>query len=230
MRSLLLAGFFCLCGLLFSHCSKTGSTTNSNPLTARAEHNTSNYGVYKGVFVGSTGVIVVNLRNDAEFVIATIRIDGKLHQFTTTGILQAGMYTTLQFKSGASSFLFSVDADGTGAIISDLVVEGHPDARVTILKEKSNALVRCYEGNYEGSSEGTWNVIIQNNQLLGLAKAGSLSALVSGTVAADKSTSGTVSSGAVFEGRFVRDSVSGTWTNDKGDIPESGTWNGVRTY
>ncbi|HVK47504.1 MAG TPA: hypothetical protein VM488_06675 [Pseudobacter sp.] len=230
MRSLFLAGFLCLCGLPFMHCSKKSDAASANPLIARAEHNSTNYGVYKGVFVGSTGVIVVNLRNDADFVIATIRIDGMMHHFITTGILQKGMFTTLQFKNGASSFLFTVDADGSHPVISDLVVEGHPDARVTLLKEKSDALVHCYEGNYLGSSEGTWNVIIQKDRLLGLSKSGSLSALVSGTVAADKSISGEVSSGAVFEGKFAKDSVSGTWTNDKGDIPESGTWKGFRTY
>ncbi|MGN6421472.1 MAG: hypothetical protein ACTHMC_28415 [Pseudobacter sp.] len=230
MRSLLLAGCICLCGLLFSRCTKEKDTANDNPLTARSEHNSSNYGVYKGIFVGSTGVIVVNLRNDAEFVIATIRIDGRLHHFTTTGILQKGMFTTLQFKSGASSFLFTVGADGEGVAISDLIVEGHPDARVILLKEKSDALISCYEGKYKGSSEGTWNVIVRKNQLLGLVKSGSQSAVVTGIVAADKSTSGEVSSGAVFEGLFIKDQVSGTWTNDTGDIPESGTWEGVKTY
>lgn len=227
MKSLLLAGILCLSGLLFSQCSKDESGTGASVVfTANAAHNTSNYGVYKGVFVGSTGIIVIGLRNDNDNIVATIRINGTLHQFTTTGLLQANKVTLLEFKNGNSSFIFEVDAEGGTPTISALNIEGHPDARIILFKERSDALVACYEGSFNGSQAGTWNVIVKQDELQGLLMSGSETALISGMVNADKTTTGDVSSGASFEGIFVGTKASGTWVNDA----ESGTWEGIRTY
>lgn len=227
MKSLLLAGILCFTGLLFSQCSKDDSGNGAGAFfTANAAHNTSNYGVYKGVFVGSTGIIVIGLRNDNENIVATIRINGTLHQFTTTGLLQVNKQTLLEFRNGNSSFIFEVDADGDAPTISALSIDGHPDARIILFKERSDALVACYEGTFSGTQEGAWNVIVKHDDLQGLVKTGSETALISGMVNADKTTAGDLSSGASFEGKFEGSKVSGTWVNDA----DAGTWEGVRTY
>lgn len=230
MRSPLYAGMICLCLFISVYCSKVNDVAPNVVLTAKAEHNTSNYGLYKGVFVGSTGIVLVSLRNENDLIIATLRIDGTLHQFTTTGTLEANKPTVLVFRSGNSSFTFSVDADGSNPSIYGLNIEGHPDAGVILLKEKSDTLVKCYEGSFDGSQQGTWNLIVKGSQLLGLVKSGNSTTLATGVVDANMNTEGVVSSGASFEGRFVKDSVSGTWENETGNITESGTWGGKRSY
>ncbi|MBO9633224.1 MAG: hypothetical protein J7578_08910 [Chitinophagaceae bacterium] len=230
MRSFLPAGLMALCTLLLLQCSKVNDAAPNVVLTARAEHNTSNYGLYKGVFVGSTGIILISLRNENDNILATIRIDGRLYQFTTIGTLEANKPTELLFKSGNSYFTFSVDADGGNAAISGIHMEGHPDAGIILFKERSDALVRCYEGSFTGSQEGTWNLIVKGVQLQGLVRNGNTTTLATGLVNPDQSIFGEVSSGATFDGKIVRDKVFGTWKNETGNIVENGNWEGVRTY
>lgn len=232
MKSFFPAGLIVLSAFFLSACSKVKEQVPNIPLTALAEHNNSNYGVYKGLFVGSTGIIVISLRNENENVFATIRIDGTLYQFTTTGILQDGKYTLLEFKNGNNSFIFEVNADGGDPSILSLHIEGHPDAGIILFKERSDALVKCYEGSFEGSQAGTWNIMVRNDELVGLVKTAGNTYTASGTVAIDQSMMGNVSSGAIFEGRFNknRSAVAGTWENNSGNVKESGEWEGVRTY
>lgn len=230
MRSFLPAGLLVLCAVFLLQCSKVNDAAPNVVLTARAEHDTSNYGLYKGVFVGSTGIVLISLRNENDYILATIRIDGRLYQFSTTGILEANKHTELLFKSGNSYFTFSVDANGGNATISGISIEGHADASIVLLKERSDALVRCFEGSFKGSQEGTWNLIVKGIQLQGLVRSGSTTTLATGLVNPDQSIFGEVSSGAIFDGKIERNKVSGTWKNETGTIDESGSWEGVRTY
>ncbi|HEX9979776.1 MAG TPA: hypothetical protein VGB50_04335, partial [Flavobacterium sp.] len=63
--------------LLITSCSEDSSSGGnlSDTPDANAEHDTSNFGIYKGVFVGSSGVVTVNINNDNS-ITAKLRING----------------------------------------------------------------------------------------------------------------------------------------------------------
>ena len=136
-----------IAALLFvASCSKSNdNNTQSEIPTAKAAYDYSNYGYYKGVFIGSTGIIVVNIYND-NTLSAYFKVDGVDYNFTTTQSVQQGEGTILNFVSGSKSFTFTVDGNGARPYITNLVINGHPDAAWLIVKETSTALVKCYEG------------------------------------------------------------------------------------
>jgi hypothetical protein len=95
--------------LFVASCSKSNdNNTQSEKPTAKAAYDYSNYGYYKGVFIGSTGIIVVNIYND-NTLSAYFKVDGADYNFTTTQTVQQGEGTILNFVSGGNSFTFTVD-------------------------------------------------------------------------------------------------------------------------
>ena len=69
-------------------CSKDSSSDSSTPILsdtplAKAEYDSSNFGIYKGIFTGSSGIITINIKNDGSLN-ATMVLDGTTYTFTTT--------------------------------------------------------------------------------------------------------------------------------------------------
>src|SRR5690606_32245536 len=155
----------------FAACSSS-DTDDNNPVTsdvdnsgltlfadAVGEFNGSNYGYYKGVVTGSSGVVEVNLYNDGE-VWAKMTIDGATHQFTTVESAALGENVSgLTFTSGNNSFDFNVSGTGSDPKITNLVLENHPTAFIEIIKEFSTDLVRAYSGTFSGDDAGTFNLL-----------------------------------------------------------------------
>jgi hypothetical protein len=195
----------------------------------KAAYNNSNYGYYKGVFVGSTGIIAVNIYGD-NTLSAYFKVDGADYNFTTTQTVQEGDGTTLNFVSGSNSFTFTVDGNGTRPTITNLVMNGHPNAATLLAKETSTVLVKCYEGTYTGDEDGIFNALIYNNQIKAFAKSLTFydTYEVDGTVSNNQiDASGTVNTNSVFKGTISGNNLSGTWE----DIPYSkGNWSATRTY
>ena len=56
---------FAVLTLIFTSCSSDDSDTNSlsGNADANADYNATNFGIYKGVMVGSSGVVFVNINN-----------------------------------------------------------------------------------------------------------------------------------------------------------------------
>jgi hypothetical protein len=72
-------------------CSKNNDdNTQTEKPTAKAAYDNSNYGYYKGVFVGSTGIIAVSIYND-NTLSAYFKVDGADYNFTTTQTVQKVM-------------------------------------------------------------------------------------------------------------------------------------------
>ena len=216
--------------LLIASCSKsTDDNTQSEKPTAKAAYDHSNYGYYKGVFVGSTGIIVVNIYNDNSLS-AHFKVDGVDYNFTTTQTVQQGVGTILNFVSGNNSFTFTVDGNGARPTITNLVMSGHPNAAVLFAKETSTSLVKCYEGTYTGDEGGIFNAVIYNNQIKGLAKSLTFydTYEVDGAVSNNQiDASGKINTDSKFKGTISGDNLSGTWEN----IPDlKGDWSGTRTY
>jgi uncharacterized protein YaiE (UPF0345 family) len=193
--------------------------------TAVKKFDSSNFGTYKGVFVGSTGTIVIN--QDENTKTAVLIIDGKEYTYTTTETCTIGQVTTgLTFKNGESSFDFNVGASGEVPNISNITIVGHPNASIEIQKEKSDKIVKCYVGistDEDGKSNpNAFNFYIFGENLIGIAHNDSGTALiVTGTVANNAFTGiveyikGTVE--ANIKGTINGEKAEGTWVNKDND-------------
>lgn len=228
-----ICSFFIILSLLFNSCSKSdGEVTNENSLSqvpiAKSKFDKSNFGIYKGVFVGSSGIIIVNVNND-NTLSATLIINGITYNFTTSETLQQNKDITINFVSGSDSLTFSVSANGDNPNFTNLKIEGHLNATINVVKETSTTLIKCYEGTYFGGSGGVFNVLIYGNSIKGLVENNStnLIDIAEGEVN-NNQIIGDVTSGATFSGTLNGNSFSGTWENAQ--YNQIGTFTGKRTY
>lgn len=217
--------------LLISSCSKKDSNPGkeTEKPTAHAQFDNSNYGIYKGIFVGSSGVIIININND-NTVSATLIIGSTTYHFTTNQTVQQNQPTTVDFTNDDNSFTFVVAANGATPAIINITINGHPNAAIVVIKETSTAIVKCYEGTFEGDDSGIFNAAISNNLIkaLALSTTYDVTYYVTGTVSDNQiNAAGSASSGASFSGSFSGDNISGKWNNSTAGI--SGTWSGKRT-
>lgn len=237
---LILSTIICLAiALLLVTCSKNNNSQNNNlqnTPTAKVTYDNSNYGIYKGVFVGSTGYVIINMNND-NTLSATLKIDGTTYNFTSSQTIQLNQPSSVTFINGANSFTFSVAANGANPTISNLVMNGHPAAAIAILKESSSELVEVFEGTYKGNGTGdgagVFNLVVKGSEVAGIAHDSQQldNYSVTGTVS-NKQVSAVVSPG----GSVVNGTISGTDDKDisgtysgtaSGGTP--GTWSGKRT-
>src|SRR6478609_593121 len=215
---------------IFSCSKKEDSASNTLTETpaAKASYDGSNFGVYKGVFVGSSGTISIDISNSGTLT-ATLKIDGITYNFTTTQTIQLNQQTTLTFTSGSNSFTFTVSANGLNPIITNLIMNGHNDPALVVVKEISTALVKCYVGNFAGGDHGVFNAVIYNGKMKAILKSlvANANYFADGTITNNQIV-GTVSTGTTFSGTLNGDNFSGTWTNGQSAL--NGTWTGKRTF
>jgi hypothetical protein len=207
---------------------------------AKAEYNSNSKGVYKGIVVGSTGTIVIDIMNSGTVMKATMVLDGLTVNFTSASAWVSGQPLVTDFTGTANSqvysFRFNVDAVGGNTTTSSLTIPGHPVISFQLIKETSDNLVKCYEGSTEGKKDS------------GAAQAGSLNVVISSktntwtALSKDKlSTSGGINfvAGTLTGNTLNCDcgpttTVTGVLDNDeirgtyKGS-DNSGTWNAKRT-
>ncbi|MES2748519.1 MAG: hypothetical protein V4648_09065 [Bacteroidota bacterium] len=220
--------FILFLGAISSSCSSDSSSgpTLSNVPEAKAEFDNNNYGIYKGVFVGSSGTVYININNEG-VVSATLTIDGSSSTYSTTETVTENSTTEgLTFTNGSNSFDFNVNADGTSPTISNVDIIAHANARMEIIKEQSDSLARCYIGSFSGDDNGTFNVVFDENGLVGLAKSDeddNAFYLYGG--APGETTINGYFPGGNFGGIIEGNTIQGGWEND---IPESGSWFGIR--
>lgn len=222
-----------LMGFSFIGCSSSddsstpsGGDTFATAPEAKEEHDDSNYGVYKGIFTGSSGIVYVNIYNSGS-ISAKMVIDGTTYNFTTSGTVTDGQeIANLLFSSGSNSFHFNVLGNGEDPVIDNINIASHPNAAVQMFKEYSFAQIKCYEGTFAGGSVGTFNLATAaDGYALGLAKPNDEdgSIYLDGTFTGN-SLSGTFE-GGTFSGTIGTNTISGTWQNN---VQESGTWTANR--
>tara|TARA_B110000003_G_scaffold200168_2_gene198764 strand:+ start:1844 stop:2563 length:720 start_codon:yes stop_codon:yes gene_type:complete len=226
-----------LISFIFSCSDSNGPSINNNGLAespeALTQFDNSNFGIYKGVFVGSSGIIVINVNNDNLTISATLVIDGITFLFTTTDIIQENQDISINFINGNNSFTFSVFADGTNPFISNLSILGHPNANITLVKEISSSLIELFEGSYVGVNDsqeaGTFNAIVGGNEMVVLAYSTSYEVFYTAEGTIDDSTiDGVTSTGTNFTGTIDSNEMSGNWNNSQSN--ENGNWYCSRTY
>ena len=163
----------------------------------------------KGVFVGSSGTILVNINNNG-LISVSLTIDGVTYPFTSNVSITENQQTEITFAFENNSFTFIVDADGSNPQITNVSIEGHPDASIIVVKENSSYVAELYEGTYEGIDQnndaGTFNAIVFNDEVYVLYKStvyGSTSnaiGSVDGNAISGVSTQGTIFSGNIEPG------------------------------
>ncbi len=198
----------------------------TNVPEAKAEFDDSNFGVYKGIFVGSSGIVYVNINNTGS-VSAKLTIDGVVHNFTTSENVTEGLaINSMTFTSGSNSFEFNVSATGEEPLIENIVINGHPNPYIQLFKEYSFAQIKCYLGTYTGDDSGVFNLATTaDGYALGLVVPnGETSAIYLDGTITETSLSGTFE-GGIFSGTISGNTISGTWQNS---VPENGTWSGIR--
>jgi hypothetical protein len=221
-----------IASLFFLACSKSSnSSSNTTPpdltkATANAQYDKSNFGLYKGIFVGSTGFVIISVNNDNSLS-ALLKVDGTTYNFTSSQTFQPNTASVINFVNGSNSFTFIIAADGSNPTVSNLVFSGHPNAIISIVKQTSTVSVDIYEGTYTCPLEhGTFNFVISANKIVGTAldSQGQANHAIAGTVSGN-SISGTLTQNATFSG-----SISGTTASGTFKSPDTnGTFQAVKT-
>lgn len=222
-----------IAGIFFTACSSDSSTptgpTLSDTPTAKIQFNDTNFGIYKGILVGPTGLITLNIKNDG-FLNATVILDGVSYLFTSEGTITEGQdITDLVFTNGDKSFAVSISANGTDISETAISFPGFPSADMLLTKEYSDAQVTCYQGTYSGDATGVFNFLAIGTNVYGLSLGSDgLNNYYINGARSGNSVSGTYDIGT-FSGSFISTTVSGNWQDTDPSSSNSGTWAGQRT-
>lgn len=223
------------CVMLIS-CSKdedkndTGNNLSNTP-TAKVTYDNKNYGIYKGVFVGSTGNILINFKNDGATLSASLVIDGKSYTYTSSNSTTEGTNGTITFHYNNDYFDFTVNSDGSNPTITNIHINGHSNAVVRVLKEESYAQAYCFEGTFtEQGGNGTLNLVVKKDKVEGLFIPADFQVIppLKGTITNNNITA-TIGEGpsqvATITGIISGNNIKGGWSSNTG----SGSWEAHRT-
>lgn len=206
---------------------------------ANAANDNSSKGIYKGVVIGSSGYVKVNIDNAGDGRISlTLSIDGTTTELATdaeynseTGVFQG--YFTGPFGSSTASVGFFVASNGNEYGFFDVEIPGHPNVCLQVIKEKSNALIRCFNGTYTGAQSGILNFVLYENEWQALARGEGetdcslLEGTINGnTLDCDCDFDGDGEDDIAFSGTVNGNNLSGTYSSSLG----SGTWSATRVF
>jgi hypothetical protein len=230
-----------ICGIsiaTFSCSSDSSSTytcaTCANTPDALAENDGVAKGVYKGIMVGSTGTISVNIQNGSNTITATMVLDGTTILLTATVTPTAGQdYVspfTGTYNGSPISITFSVAYNGTVPTIVTSDIPGHPNATFQIYKETSTSLIEAFEGTFTTSDgdSGVFNIVLSREfgGYSGIAKNNQTNELSEIEGYYEDNGDITNEDGTVVYGRISGDVLHGSFTDGDNDVV---TINGQRT-
>lgn len=216
-------------GILMTSCSKDDETpvasytcmTCKTTPDALAANDASIKGMYKGIIVGSTGSISINIQNGSSTITATMVLDGVSVALTSNVVLVDGQsYVapfTGTFNGSPISMTFSVGLGGTSPTMVSSSIPGHPNAVFVLSKETSTSLIEGFEGTYSvtGGEKGVFNIVLSR----ALSKFGYV-VREDGQADTD-SGSGTINSSSqlILEGRVIGtisgDALNGSFKDDE---------------
>jgi len=198
---------------------------------AVAANNASSAGVYKGVIVGSSGYFNLSIKNGSDAITCKFVFDGNEVALTSKsfGSWAAGQPINNAVFTGTLNgqtinLTFSCDANGANPAVT-VTIPGHT-VYASVVKEKSDTLVKCYEGTYtiakaKGTISGTWNFVYYGQLVYGYRADAESNGAIYGDV-----VDGVLQIG---DGPLHIDetSVSGSFKNSGGELV---TVTGKRTY
>jgi uncharacterized protein with FMN-binding domain len=137
-----------------------------NTPEALAANDASGKGIYKGLVIGSSGTLKINMANNGSTIDAVLVLDDETIELTTEATYDVANGFDGHFFNTAEEIEigFYVSGDGSEAYVYYMDIPGHPDAIIEVAKEKSNALVKVFEGEYTGSASGAFNMLVQNSE------------------------------------------------------------------
>ena len=109
-------------------------------------------GVYKGIVVGSTGTLSIDIQNGSSTITATMVLDGITAILTSNVATVAGQAYVAPFtgtyNGSPISITFSVGLGGATPTMVTSDIPGHPNATFQIYKETSTSLIEAFQGTY----------------------------------------------------------------------------------
>ncbi len=134
---------------------------------ALAVNDNSIKGVYKGIVVGSTGTISINIQNGSSTITATMVLDDDTILLTSTvEVVEGQTYIapfTGTYNGSPISITFSVGLSGANPTVVTSSIPGHPNAVFQVFKETSTALIEAFEGTYTKTGEtGVFNIVLSS--------------------------------------------------------------------
>lgn len=153
--------------LLFLACKKanTGQPDRHPPgvqtsAETKPPFDNTSFGVYKGVLIGSSGIIIIKVKNGDNHIRGYLTINNQKDTLSTTQSLPQGeAINGLLLTGRISSLKLSANADGSNAQITNLIIAGHPNATAIIVHENSSRQVLLYEGTFSGDISGRINFV-----------------------------------------------------------------------
>ncbi|WP_293873471.1 hypothetical protein [Flavobacterium sp.] len=174
--------FFIGVSILSISCSKSDSGAAAyrclacrNAPDALAANDASGKGIYKGVAVGSSGTLSINIQNGVNTITANMVLDGISASLTSNVTYVDGQAYVAPFTgtyNGTSvSITFSIAIGGAMPTVTSSSIPGHPNIVFTLYKETSTSLLEAFEGTYSKTGEsGIFNIILST----GLARWGGI--------------------------------------------------------
>src|SRR5690554_5741523 len=174
-------------GIAFNSCSEDDGTQKTDTYTcdtcastpdALPENDNSAKGVYKGIEVGSSGTLSIDIQNGSNTITGYMTLDGLSATLTSNVSYVDGQPYIAPFTGtydgNPVTITFSVAAGGGVPTVISSDIPGHPDAVFTIYKETSTSLIEAFEGAYSisGGESGTFNILLSRafNLWGGIAK------------------------------------------------------------
>lgn len=171
---MLFPAFFAAMALIIISCSKddaapapvayTCASCNDIP-DALAANDADVKGIYKGIVVGSTGTISINIQNGSNAITATMVLDGVSVTLTSSVSTVNGQpYVapfTGTFNGSPVSITFAVGLGGASPTMVSSDIPGHPNAIFDLYKETSTSLIEAFEGTYsKPGTTGIFNILL----------------------------------------------------------------------
>ncbi len=132
---------------------------------ALAVNDNSAKGIYKGIVVGSTGTISINIQNGSNTITATMVLDGVSVALTSNVSVVDGETLiapfTGTFNGSPVSITFQVGSGGEQPTMVSSDIPGHPNTVFELFKESSTSLIEAFVGTYSvGGDTGTFNIVV----------------------------------------------------------------------
>lgn len=224
---------------LFFSCSKIDTSGNarkfnfSDSTETKDSLDTTSFGVYKGVLIGSTGRVKIYYNNGDTVMKALLTLDSLSDTLIciVPGIVGAPVINA-PFEGRISYFTLSADRNGENALIENISVTNRVNVLGVIAHEKSNQLVSCFETTFTGNERGYFNFVTYGSKTSGVALTNSAEyykgkGLLTGKIFILPLV-GVLSDTSSFEGGLDvnNELTGGTWLKS---AISSGSFSGVRT-
>lgn len=194
--------FILLFAVVISSCSKDDDEEKTPPYScstcvdtpdALPENDNSAKGVYKGIGVGSSGTLFIDIQNGSTTITGTMTLDGISASLTSNvSYVDGEPYVapfTGTYDGQPVTITFSVAMGGGAPTVISSDIPGHPNAVFSVYKETSSSLIEAFEGTYSISDgeTGTFNILLSRaiNSWGGIAKedsAGATPSDIDGTI------------------------------------------------